>query len=161
MGIIRAAIGSVTGTLSDQFLDVVEPVDMGAQTLMTQGRMKNKSGFSRSDIISNGSCIHVYDNQFMILTDGGKIIDYTAEPGYFIVDNSSQPSLFQGQFKASLKDVWERFKFNGTSPLAQKVYFINTQEIKGIKFGTRNAINYFDSFYNAGRCGRYQRAVSE
>ena len=149
MGIIRAAFGSVTGALGDQFLEVVEPVNMGAQTLMTQGKLKNKSGFASSDIISNGSCVHVYDNQFMILTDGGKIIDYTAEPGYFIIDNSSAPSLFQGQFKASLKDVWERFKFNGTSPLAQKVYFINTQEIKGIKFGTRNAINYFDSFYNA------------
>ncbi len=149
MGIIKAAVGSVTGALSDQFLDVVEPVDMGAQTLMTQGRMKNKSGFSSSDIISNGSCIHVYDNQFMILTDGGKIIDHTAEPGYFIVDNSSQPSLFQGQFKESLKDVWQRFKFNGSSPQSQKVFYINLQEIKGIKFGTRNAINYFDNFYNA------------
>ena len=149
MGIIKAAVGSVTGALSDQFLEVVEPVNMGPQTLMTQGKLKNKSGFASSDIISNGSCVHVYDNQFMILTDGGKIIDYTAEPGYFIIDNSSAPSLFQGQFKASLKDVWERFKYNGTSPLAQKVFFINTQEIKGIKFGTRNAINYFDSFYNA------------
>ena len=98
MGIIRAAVGSVTGALSDQFLEVVEPVNMGPQTLMTQGKLKNKSGFASSDIISNGSCVHVYDNQFMILTDGGKIIDYTAEPGYFIIDNSSAPSLFQGQF---------------------------------------------------------------
>ena len=149
MGIVRAALGAAAGTIGDQFQEVVEPFNMGAQTLMTQGRIKNRSGFTSSDLISNGSCIHVYDNQFMILVDGGKIIDYTAEPGYFIVDNSSQPSLFQGQFKESLKEVWERFKFNGVSPQSQKVFFINTQEIKGIKFGTRNAVNYFDSFYNA------------
>ena len=132
MGIVRAALGAAAGTIGDQFQEVVEPFNMGAQTLMTQGRIKNRSGFTSSDLISNGSCIHVYDNQFMILVDGGKIIDYTAEPGYFIVDNSSQPSLFQGQFKESLKEVWERFKFNGVSPQSQKVFFSNTQEIKGI-----------------------------
>ena len=154
MGLIKAAVGSVTGTLRDQFQDVVEPVSMGAQTLFVQGRVRGKKGFSSSDVISNGSVIHVYDNMFMILVDGGKIIDYSAEPGYFIVDNSSQPSLFQGQFKESLKEAWERFKFGGGTPQSQKVYYINTQEIKGIKFGTRNPVNYFDSFYNAELCLR-------
>ena len=117
MGLIKAAVGSVTGTLRDQFQDVVEPVSMGAQTLFVQGRVRGKKGFSSSDVISNGSVIHVYDNMFMILVDGGKIIDYSAEPGYFIVDNSSQPSLFQGQFKESLKEAWERFKFGGGTGL--------------------------------------------
>ncbi len=150
MGIIRAAISSVTGAVSDQFLECVEPVDMGEQTVLTQGVLKNqKSGKTGGDVISNGSVIHVYDNQFMIVTDGGKIIDYTAEPGYFVLDNSSAPSMFSGQFKESLTDVFERFKFGGGTPKTQKVYYINIQEIKGIKFGTRNPINYFDNFYNA------------
>lgn len=150
MGLIHAAVSSVSGSLSDQFQDVVEPVDMGAQTVFTQGVVKAKSRFKKeTDIISNGSVIHVYDNQFMILTDGGKIVDYTAEPGYFVVDNSSMPSLFQGQFGDSLKEAFERFKFGGTTPQSQKVYYINTQEIKGIRFGTRTPVNYFDTFYNA------------
>ena len=59
------------------------------------------------------------------------------------------PSLFNGQFGDSLKDAFTRMKFGGQTPTAQKVYFINLQEIKGIKFGTRNPINYFDNFYNA------------
>ena len=150
MGIIRAAFSSVTGALSDQFLEAIEPEGMGEQTVFVRGVLKNrKNGKTGSGVISNGSVIHVYDNQFMLLVDGGKIVDYTAEPGYFIVDNSSAPSLFNGQIKESLKDVWERFKFAGTTPLSQQVYYINLQEIKGIKFGTRNAVNYFDNFYNA------------
>ena len=148
MGLIRAALGTAAGALKDQFLEAVEPVDMGEHTVFTIGAVKGRGG-KASGIISNGSVIHVYDNQFMILVDGGKIVDYTAEPGYFVIDNSSAPSLFSGQFKESLKDVWERFKFDGTSPLRQEVYYINLQEIKGIKFGTRNPINYYDSFYNA------------
>ena len=148
MGIIRAAFSSVSGALKDQFLEAVEPVDMGEHTVFTTGVAKGKNG-KGTGIISNGSVIHVYENQFMMVVDGGKIIDYTAEPGYFVIDNSSAPSMFNGQFKDSLADAWNRFKHGGTTPLHQEVYYINLQEIKGIKFGTRNPINYFDSFYNA------------
>ena len=49
----------------------------------------------------------------------------------------------------SLKETFNRVKFGGVTPTAQKVYYINLQEIKGIKFGTKNAINYFDNFYNS------------
>ena len=93
--------------------------------------------------------IHVYDNQFMMLVDGGKIIDYTAEPGYFTVDQSSSPSMFSGSLDAAVKDTFERLKFGGQTPHEQRVFYINLQEIKGIKFGTRNPVNYFDQFYNA------------
>lgn len=147
MGLIRAALSSAKGALNDQFLECVEPGRMDDQTVFCKGVVKG--GKRSSGVISNGSVVHVYDNQFMLLVDGGKIIDYTAEPGYFTIDNSSAPSLFNGEFKDSLKDVWERFKFNGSTPLHQEVYYINLQEIKGIKFGTRNPINYFDNFYNA------------
>lgn len=101
------------------------------------------------EVLSNGSVIHVGENQFMILTDGGKIVDYTAEPGYYTIEDSAQPSLFGGQFGDVLKDTFNRFRFGGGTPQAQQVYYINLQEITGIRFGTRNPVNYFDSFYNA------------
>ena len=85
----------------------------------------------------------------MMLVDGGRVVDYTAEPGYYKVDHSSMPSLFNGQFGESLKEAFNRIRFGGQTAGAQKVFFINLQEIKGIKFGTRNPINYFDNFYNA------------
>ena len=85
----------------------------------------------------------------MILVDGGKIVDYTAEPGYFKVDNSALPSLFNGQFKDSLKESFSRVKYGGISSTSQRVFFINLQEIRGIKFGTQNPIQYFDNFYES------------
>lgn len=152
MGIIRAAMKSVGSGLADQWLEVIEPENMGAQTLFTSGIKMNRKSQNRKgtkDVITDGSVIHVYDNQFMILTDGGKVIDYTAEPGYYVVDNQASPSLFNGNFSDALGEAFERIKFGGQTPSVQKVYYLNLQEIKGIKFGTRNPINYFDNFYNA------------
>ena len=151
MGIIKAVAQAVGGALADQWLEVYEPDDMGDMTVFTSGVLmrqgQNKKGTEGT--VSNGSIIHVYDNQFMMLVDGGKVVDYTAEPGYYKVDNSSLPSMFNGQFKDTLKESFSRIKFGGQTPTAQKVFYINLQEIKGIKFGTRNPINYFDAFYNA------------
>ncbi len=148
MGLIKAAAGAIGGALADQWLDAIQPYSMGIQTMMTYGAKTNDSRSSNTkgsaNVISNGSKIQVYDNQMMLLVDGGKIVDYTAEAGYYTVNNSAAPSLFNGQFKDSLVDTWERFKFGGGTPMAQKVYYINLQEIKGIKFGTKNPVSYYD-----------------
>ena len=86
----------------------------------------------------------------MLLVDGGKVVDYTAEPGYYKVSLDTQPSLMNGTFgKSSKKSPWEGSVLAVLPPTAQRVYYINLQEIRGLKFGTKNAINYFDSFYNA------------
>lgn len=155
MGIVKAAINAARGGLADQWLEVIEPQSMSDTTVMTAGvkvRAKDRRNvnFKGTDTtISNGSIIHVHPNQFMLLVDGGKIVDYTAEEGYYKVENSSSPSLFNGDFGEALLETFQRIKFGGVPSAAQKVYFINLQEIKGIKFGTRNPINYFDNFYNA------------
>lgn len=151
MGIIRALKETVSGSLADQWLEVIEPEDMGGQTVMTRGIRTGKGANKKGgkDIISNGSVIHVYEGQFMMLLDGGKIVDYSAEPGYFTVDNSSMPSMFSGQLDEAVRNSFDRFRYGGATPTSQKVYYLNLQEIKGIRFGTRNPINYFDNFYNA------------
>uniref|UniRef100_UPI0040577CD7 SPFH domain-containing protein n=1 Tax=Agathobacter sp. TaxID=2021311 RepID=UPI0040577CD7 len=151
MGIVKAVGQAIGGGFADQWLEVIEPDNMSDQTVFTRGikTRKGQNTKGTSDTVSNGSLIHVYDNQFMMLTDGGKIVDYTAEPGYYKVNHSGMPSLFNGEFGDALNEVFERISFGGQTPGRQRVYYINLQEIKGIKFGTRNPINYFDGFYNA------------
>lgn len=155
MGIIKAAFNTIGGGLADQWLEVIEPQGMSDTTVMASGvkvrakDARNNNIRGTDHTVSNGSIIHVYPNQFMMLVDGGRIVDYTAEEGYYKVNNSSMPSLFNGQFEDALRETFNRFKFGGVTPTSQRVYYINLQEIKGIKFGTRNPINYFDNFYNA------------
>ena len=158
---------AVGGGLADSWLEVIEAGDMGPTTVFTKGIKKNQGQNKKGteDAISNGSTIHVYPNQFMMLTDGGKVIDYTAEEGYYTVQDSSLPSLFSGQFGEALKESFARIKYGGGTPKTQKVFYINLQEIKGLKFGTHNPINYFDSFYNAElflRChGNYSIKITD
>lgn len=154
MGIIKAAINAVGGGLADSWLEVIEPSPMGDNTIICPGQLVSQNGKSQnkkgsSNIVSNGSVIHVYDNQMMLLIDGGKIVDFTAEPGYFQVSNSSMPSLFCGQFGDSIKETFNRIRYGGVPSQAQRVFYINLQEIKGIPFGTPTPINYFDNFYNS------------
>jgi membrane protease subunit (stomatin/prohibitin family) len=155
MGIIKATLSALGGGLADTWLEVLEADNMSDTTLFAKGvkvrpndrRNSNKKG--TDDTISNGSIIHVYPGQFMILVEGGKVVDFTAEEGYYKVDNSTAPSLFAGQLGESIKDAFSRIKFGGVPSYSQKVYFINLQEIKGIRFGTRTPVSYFDNFYNA------------
>ena len=153
MGIIKAVGQAVGSALADQWLEAIEPEDMGDQTVFVRGVQVRKGRGSNTkgsgDVVSDGSLIHVYPNQFMMLVDGGKVVDYTAEEGYYKVENSSMPSLFNGQFGDALKESFNRIRFGGVTPGAQKVYYVNLQEIKGLKFGTRTPVNYFDNFYNA------------
>ena len=154
MGIIKAIANAVGGGLADQWLEVIEPDEMDGDIVFTSGvqmrrgeRNSNRKGTSA--VVSNGSVIHVYPNQFMMLVDGGRIVDYTAEEGYYTVDNSAVPSLFNGELGETVRESFNRIRFGGTTPQAQRVFYINLQEIKGIRFGTTNPVNYFDTFYNS------------
>lgn len=154
MGIIKAISGAVGGGLADSWLEVIEADNMGNDTVMTTGkfvrndpRSSNTKGTSKT--ISNGSIIHVYPEQMVILSDNGKVVDYSAEEGTFQVSTSSLPSLFNGNLGESVKETFNRIKFAGTPSSAQVAYFINLQEIRNIRFGTPAPINYYDETYDA------------
>jgi membrane protease subunit (stomatin/prohibitin family) len=179
MGIFKAITSSIGGTLADQWLETIEPAQMDTSTLVSYGvfvRKKDSRGSNKrgtEDVISNGSVIHVPENVFMLLVDGGKIISATDVPGYYQVDNSTSPSIFFQTFEGldssgygiregnaierpngfvkTLMDSWERFKFGGVTPVKQKVVYINKQEIPNIRFGTRTPVSYTDRVLVPGR----------
>lgn len=154
-GFFQAGLNAIRGNLGDQWLEAIEPAGMDEGVVFCGGqrvhpddqRAGNHNG--TPDVISNGSYIHVYDNQAMLLVENGAIIDFSAEPGRFEVDNSSTPSIFRGQLRDSVLDTFERFKFGGGTPNKQQAFYVNLQEIKGVKFGTPQSIQYYDAFYNA------------
>lgn len=144
MGIIRTAMNAIGGGLADQWLEVIEAGDMSDTTVFCAGKAvrqndrRNGNRKGSENLVSDGSVIHVGENQFMMLVDGGKVVDYSAEPGYYQVNTGSAPSMFNGQLEDSLRETFQRIRFGGSTPYQQKVYFINLQEIKNIPYGTPN-----------------------
>ena len=153
MGIIRAALNSVGGTLADSYLDAYRPYHMGARTVVAPGVFaddgtgRNTNTKRANNVVSNGSKIYVDANQLMCIVDGGKVVDYSAEPGYYTVSNSSAPSFFNGEFKKTFSDVWDRIKFGGNQYKEQRVIYINLRTMEGIKFGTKTPVPFFDEKY--------------
>jgi membrane protease subunit (stomatin/prohibitin family) len=153
MGLIKAAVGAIAGNLADQWQEAIQPDAIGPHTLAVRGRSlrhdrrsSNRKG--TPDYISRGSRIVVPVSTALILTDGGAIGSFTAEPGYYQVD-AGAPSLFAGDLEGTLMDTWERFKFGGSPAVQQLAIFVNLREIRDVRFGTSSPVTYFDQFYQA------------
>jgi len=150
MGLIKAAIGSLSGVLSDQWREYFYCDSMEADVLMCKGVKrtgKRSSNTKASDnIITNGSVIAVNEGQCMLIVDQGGIVEFTAEPGEFTWDASSEGSMFYGGFGEGLEKSWEnlkrRFTFGADTGKDQRIYFINTKELMGNKFGTPTPVPF-------------------
>ncbi|MGN0626173.1 MAG: SPFH domain-containing protein [Oscillospiraceae bacterium] len=148
MGLIKAALGSAGGVLADQWKEFFYCDALPADVLMRRGH-KRVSGRSsntkgKENIITNGSVIAVADGQCMLIVDQGKIVDLCAEPGEYVYDMSTEPSVFYGDLGKSIQDVFanigKRFTFGGEPPKDQRIYYINLKEILNNKFGTPTPI---------------------
>ena len=137
MGLIKAIAGSIGGTLSDQWLDLIKCDNMDMDTLMV--KQTTKSGQ-----ISKKSRIIVAPGQIAVIYDSGSVLDATAEEGIYNFDQSSSPSFFAGEFGPVFKEMWERFTYGGTPAKEQAVFFFNIKEIIDNKFGTATPIPFQD-----------------
>ena len=151
MGLISAATGAISGVLADQWREYFYCESLTTDVLVSKGykrvNEKRSSNTKASDnIISNGSIVAVNDGQFMMIVEQGKVVDFSAEPGEFVYDTSTEPSLFYGGFGKglleSLKIIGRRFTFGGDTAKDQRVYFFNTKEIIGNKYGTSNPVPF-------------------
>ena len=150
MGLIKAGLGALGGTLADQWKEFFTCDALDNDVLVTRGQ-KQTSGRSSNtkghdNVISNGSGIAVADGQCMIIVEQGKVVEVCAEPGEFTYDSSTEPSIFAGKFGQSLVDsfktIGKRFTYGGDTGKDQRVYYINTKEILNNKFGTPSPIMF-------------------
>ncbi len=150
MGLIKAGLGALGGTLADQWKEFFYCDALDKDTLVVKGQ-KRASGRSSNtkgsdNVISNGSGIAVADGQCMIIVEQGKVVEVCAEPGEFTYDTSTEPSIFTGKLGQGILDtfktVGKRFTYGGDTGKDQRVYYFNTKEIMDNKFGTPNPIPF-------------------
>lgn len=137
MGLIKAAVGAVSSTFKDQWKEAIRCEDLGNDILMMKKTTPN-------GVISNKSTIIVGPGQCAVIYDNGRIIDATAEEGFYTFDSSSTPSFFAGQFGDVFKEMWQRFTYNGATAKQQAVFFFNTKEIINNNYGTPAPVPFQD-----------------
>ena len=150
MGLILAALGSAGGVLADQWKEYFYCESLPNNVLAVKGRKRNSGRSSNTrgsdNIISSGSVIAVADGQCMLIVEQGKIVDVCAEPGEYVYDSSTEPSIFSGKLGEGIlnifKQIGKRVTFGGEAPKDQRVYYFNTKEITGNKYGTPSPVPF-------------------
>ena len=150
MGLIKAAFGAAGGVLADQWKEFFYCEAIPADVLAVKGKKKvtGRSSNTKGDdnIVTNGSVIAVANGQCMLIVEQGQIVDMCAEPGEYTYDTSTEPSLFTGDLGESIKGVFQnigkRFTFGGEAPKDQRVYYFNTKELTGNKYGTPSPVPF-------------------
>ena len=150
MGLIKAGVGALGGVLADQWKEYFYCDAMGADVLAVKGQKRTSRRSSNTkgneNIISTGSVVAVNEGQCMMIVEQGKIVEVCAEPGEFIYDASTEPTIFAGKLGESVletfKTIGKRFTFGGEAPKDQRVYYFNTKELIDNKFGTPNPVPF-------------------
>ena len=150
MGLIKAIAGAAGGVMADQWKEFFTCEALPADVLAVKGQKKTTRRSSNThgdeNIITNGSMIAVADGQCMLIVEQGKVVEVCAEPGEFLYDSSTEPSIFSGKLGDGIGDVFrnigKRFTFGGEAPKDQRVYYFNTKELTGNKYGTPSPVPF-------------------
>ncbi len=144
MGLISMAMGSAAGVISNTVKDIFYCEALPANVLVERGRKKGNSG--NDNVITDGSRIAVADGQCMLIVEQGKVVDLCAESGEYVYDMGTAPSFFCGSLGQGIKNMWEQMKdqftFGGQVSRDQRIYYVNTREIMGNKYGTPSPVPF-------------------
>lgn len=150
MGLLKAGVGAAGGVLADQWREYFYCEALDADTLVAKGEKRvGKRGSNtkgENNVISDGSIVAVADGQCMMIVENGAVVDVCAEPGEFVYDTGTEPSVFSGKLgdmvKKSFEQVGRRFTFGGDAGKDQRIYYFNTKEIVGNKYGTASPVPF-------------------
>ena len=158
MGLIKAFTSAAGSILADQWKEFFYCEAIPSNVLMLKGTKRTGARSSNTkgsdNIITSGSVIAVADGQCMMIVDQGRIAEVCAEPGEFTYDASTEPTIFSGDLGESLKDslaaFGRRFTFGGDTGKDQRVYYFNTRELMGNKYGTPSPVPFRVVDHNIG-----------
>lgn len=149
MGLVKAAISAASGVMADQWKEYFYCDALPADVLAVKGqkrtdrRSSNKHG--SENIISDGSIVAVADGQCALIVEQGKVVELCAEPGEYTYSTGTQPSLLSGGLKNiddAFAEMGKRIGFGGQAATDQRLYYINTKELVGNKYGTPNPVPF-------------------
>ena len=150
MGLIKAIAGAAGGVMADQWKEFFTCEALPADVLAVKGQKKTTRRSSNThgdeNIITSGSRIAVADGQCMLIVEQGKVVEVCAEPGEYTYDASTEPTIFAGNLGESIGQVFQnigkRFTFGGEAPKDQRIYYFNTKELTGNKYGTPSPVPF-------------------
>lgn len=177
MGLIKAALGAAGGALADTWKEYFYCEAMDSDVLVCRGRKKisgrSSNRYGSDNVITDGSVIAVADGQCMMIVEGGKVAEVCAQPGEYTYDSAAQPTVLCGSLGETLhrtfEEIGKRFVFGGEAPKDQRVYYFNTKEIMGNKYGTPTPVPFRVTDRNIGldvdisiRCnGEYSYRIAD
>ena len=137
MGLVKAALGAASGVMGDQWKEYFTCSALPADVLAVKGE-KKQSGRSANrhgseNIITDGSIVAVAEGQCALI-------------GEYTYNTGTQPSLLSGGLAKNIDDAFaemgKRFAFGGQEATDQRIYYINTKELPGNKYGTPSPVPF-------------------
>jgi len=148
MGLVKAALGAASGVMGDQWKEYFYCSALPAEVLAVKGQKKvsgrSSNRHGAENIITDGSIVAVAEGQCALIVEQGKVVDLCAEAGEYTYNTGTQPSLLSEGLAKNIDEVFaeigKRFSFGGQAATDQRIYYINTKELMGNKYGTPSPV---------------------